>query len=130
MKQNELTVAGLPSTFAVVRSLLKEMSLDLSPAGEKYVADTWTGRIKITNGPSHRVTVRDDTQLNPEVDLRERLNLLVVERKELFLAGPANGVQESEAGNPWSNASWSLTRQYILENTDPEKARQLQEVAR
>lgn len=130
MKQNKLTVAGLPSTFAVVRSLLKEMSLDLSPAGEKYVADTFTDKIKITTGPSHRVTVRDDTQLNPEVDLRERINMLVAERKELFLAGPGNDAQASEAGNPWSKASWNLTRQFILEKTDPEKARQLQEATR
>lgn len=130
MKQNEITVAGLPSTFAVVRSLLKEMSLDLSPAGERYVADTWTGKIKITTGPNSRVTVRDDTQLDRFADLRDRLNTLVTERKELFLAGPGNDDQTSDAGNPWTKAHWNLTRQYMLENTDPEKARQLQEAAR
>ncbi|MCF2522394.1 hypothetical protein [Bradyrhizobium sp. G127] len=126
------TVEGTVNTFAVVRSILREEGLDLSPEGEAFIANSMTNKIRIGGGKAVLIAEREATG---ELDLFAHLRVLRQSEatQRYFMASRSDArVQPVNvpARNPWSKEDRNLTQQMLLENTQPELAKRLKAEAK
>jgi hypothetical protein len=127
-------VQGTTNTFAVVRSVLKDHGIDLSPEGEALVASKLTGSISISDGKAF-IATPDEAQPSQELwtYLAGLLNKPDTARLFVVSKAPAN----AEAGistnpfpvNPFAAEYRNVTRQMVLERKAPALAARLRDEA-
>ena len=121
------TVEGTANTFAVVRSILREEGLDLSPEGEAFIANSMTNKIQIGGGKAVLIA---DCEATGELDLFAHLRSLRQSEttQHYFMASRSDAQVQPvtvPAKNPWSKEDRNLTQQMLLEKTQPELAERL-----
>lgn len=126
-------VQGTANTFAVVRSILCEHGVDLSPEGEAFVAAKLTGLVSIGGGKAFIAT---PGEIEPVQDLGIYLHGLLSqsETRRYFIASKSNSptVGSSENPfpvNPFTNQHRNISRQMLIERKDPALAERLRNEA-
>lgn len=132
MVDNVAPSLGVNSTFAIVRSILSNHQLDLSPEGEAFVARHCSGSITLG---ADGFSIETPTEVEPKQDLEAFLLKLLnhIGTRKYFVASRATA-RPSEAANPFpvnpfTHEHRNITRQMMIEQQDPTLAKRLREEA-